>query len=355
MTVFQRTPNFSIPSRNGPMPEAYAQAWKDSYPAQTRPKRGCRATASWPTRTIVRHRDAGAASVSRSTKQRWESGGTTFMAAFNDLIFNQGVERHRGRVRARQDPRNGEGSGDGRIAGADRTIPIGTKRICVDTDYYATYNRPNVDLVDVRTAPIEAITPGRPARRRQGIPVRRHRVRHRLRRDDRRADPDGHRRPRRRDARGQVGGGPRTYLGLMTAGFPNMFMITGPGSPSVLSNMIVSIEQHVDWIADCLAICASRRHRPHRGRPRRPKTTGSSTSTRSPTRRSIPRRRPGTWAPTSRASRACSCRISAASAPTGRNAMRSPRTATRGSNWPRPSQSRWRQIGAGASPQLRML
>jgi cyclohexanone monooxygenase len=54
-------------------------------------------------------------------------------------------------------------------------------------------------------------------------------------------------------------GGPRTYLGLMTAGFPNLFMITGPGSPSVLSNMMVSIEQHVDWIADCLDHLRSRR------------------------------------------------------------------------------------------------
>ena len=47
--------------------------------------------------------------------------------------------------------------------------------------------------------------------------------------------------------------GPSTYLGLTTIGFPNLFFITGPGSPSVLSNMAVSIEQHVDWVADCLA------------------------------------------------------------------------------------------------------
>src|SRR5262249_6477459 len=51
---------------------------------------------------------------------------------------------------------------------------------------------------------------------------------------------------------GKGGEGPKTYLGLMTAGFPNFFMITGPGSPSVLSNMVVSIEQHVDWVGACL-------------------------------------------------------------------------------------------------------
>jgi cyclohexanone monooxygenase len=136
--------------------------------------------------------------------------------------------------------------------------PIGTKRICVDTDYYSTYNRPNVDLVDVRNAPIEAILPdglhagGKEYRfdaivfatgfdamtgalTRMGIVGR-----------------NGETLTDKWEA------GPRTYLGLMTAGFPNMFMITGPGSPSVLSNMIVSIEQHVDWISDCLSYLASR-------------------------------------------------------------------------------------------------
>ena len=70
--------------------------------------------------------------------------------------------------------------------------------------------------------------------------------------------------------------GPRTYLGLMTAGFPNMFMITGPGSPSVLSNMIVSIEQHVDWISDCLGHLGTAAARPYRAVRWRPKMPGSS-------------------------------------------------------------------------------
>ena len=68
--------------------------------------------------------------------------------------------------------------------------------------------------------------------------------------------------------------GPRTYLGLAIAGFPNLFTITGPGSPSVLSNMIVSIEQHVDWIADCIAYLREHGIAAHRGRPRRPRTPG---------------------------------------------------------------------------------
>jgi cyclohexanone monooxygenase len=133
-----------------------------------------------------------------------------------------------------------------------KTYPLGTKRLCVDTDYYATFNRDNVSLVDLTKTPIEEIT------------------------------PDGLRTTREvyhldsivfaigfdamtgtllaLDIRGRGGQtlrekwaeGPKTYLGVSVAGFPNLFMITGPGSPSVLSNMIVSIEQHADWIADCI-------------------------------------------------------------------------------------------------------
>ena len=143
-------------------------------------------------------------------EQRWESGGTTFMAAFNDLIFNKAsndtaAEFVRGKIRAMvKDPAKAE-------LLAPTNHPIGTKRICVDTDYYLTYNRPNVDLVDVRDAPIEAVTPDGLLRRRQGIRVRRDRVRDRVRRDDRRADPDGHRRAaaaRRWRTNGRPGRGP---------------------------------------------------------------------------------------------------------------------------------------------------
>ena len=141
------------------------------------------------------------------------------------------------------------------------TYPIGTKRICLDTDYYETFNRDNVTLVDIRNAPIEEITPkglitggkeyefdaivfatGFDAMTGSFAKV---------------------------DIRGRGGltlkqkwaEGPKTYLGLMVAGFPNLFFITGPGSPSVLSNMIVSIEQHVDWITECLTPPAQEGHR----------------------------------------------------------------------------------------------
>ena len=251
VTVFQRTPNFSIPSRNRPMTDDYARSWKDTYPAR-------RAEARMTRNGILANPNDKSAIETAETERlatyetRWESGGTTFMAAFNDLIFNQAsndtaAEFVRGKIRAMvKDPAKAE-------LLAPTNHPIGTKRICVDTDYYLTYNQPNVDLVDVRNAPIEAVTPdglrvgGKDyafdaivfatgfdamtgALTRMGIIGR-----------DKEALAD------------KWEAGPRTYLGLMTAGFPNMFMITGPGSPSVLSNMIVSIEQHVDWISDCLA------------------------------------------------------------------------------------------------------
>src|SRR5207244_12569287 len=133
-----------------------------------------------------------------------------------------------------------------------RHYPVGTNRLCVDTDYYDTFNRDNVTLVDVRRAPIEAIT------------------RHGLRTREAEYELDSLVFATGFDAmtgallgidiRGRPGptlrekwaAGPRPYLGVATAGFPNLFTITGPGSPSGLSNMIVSIEQRVDWIADCL-------------------------------------------------------------------------------------------------------
>jgi cation diffusion facilitator CzcD-associated flavoprotein CzcO len=134
-----------------------------------------------------------------------------------------------------------------------RDYPIGTKRLCVDTGYYETFNRPNVTLVDLRRTPIEAITPTGVRTSDAGYPL------------DALVFATGFDAMTGAllnvDIRGRGGArlreawaaGPRSYLGLMVAGFPSLFTVTGPGSPSVLSNMLVSIEQHVDWIADCLA------------------------------------------------------------------------------------------------------
>jgi cyclohexanone monooxygenase len=250
LTVFQRTPNFSIPSRNGPLAESYERQWKDQYAQRRDEARNTRnGILAYPN-------DFSALSVSpeerrRIYEERWASGGTTFMAAFNDLIFDQAAndtaaEFVRGKIREIvKDPRTAE-------LLAPKDHPIGTKRICVDTRYFETYNRPNVHLVDVRSAPIEEITPTG------------------LRTADASYDFDAIVFATGFDAmtgaltaidihstdgstlKQKWQDGPRTYLGLMCARFPNMFMITGPGSPSVLSNMHVSIEQDVNWISDCL-------------------------------------------------------------------------------------------------------
>jgi cyclohexanone monooxygenase len=136
--------------------------------------------------------------------------------------------------------------------------PIGTKRICIDTDYFDTFNRSNVTLVDIKANPIEEILPN--AVRTGG---KDHEIDALVLATGFDAMTGS---VAKIDIRGRGGltlnrkwaEGPKTYLGLMSAGFPNLFLITGPGSPSVLSNMIVSIEQHVDWITDCVSYMRER-------------------------------------------------------------------------------------------------
>jgi cation diffusion facilitator CzcD-associated flavoprotein CzcO len=173
------------------------------------------------------------------------------LGAFADIIVNKeanetAAEFVRSKIRGTvKDPNVAE-----RLL--PRDYPIATKRLCVDTGYYATFNRDNVTLIDARATPIEEITATG------------------LRTTDAEFTLDSIVFATGFDAmtgalcnieiRGRGGAmlkdkwsaGPRTYLGLMIAGFPNLFTITGPGSPSVLANMVMAIEQHVDWVADCI-------------------------------------------------------------------------------------------------------
>ncbi|MBX9750301.1 MAG: NAD(P)/FAD-dependent oxidoreductase [Roseococcus sp.] len=251
LTVFQRTPNFSIPSRNGPMTEDYAQGWKQDYASKRAAARKMR------TGILYNLSSTPALSVSEAERRaayeaRWEAGGTAFMASFSDLLTSKEAndtaadfvrEKIRGLVK---NPEVAE-------ILAPKNHPIGTKRICVDTAYYETFNQPHVTLVDVRQSPITRIT---------GEGVEAGGVTHAadsivfatgfdaMTGTILAIDITGRDGVALRDVWAD---GPRTHLGLMVAGFPNLFMITGPGSPSVLSNMIVSIEQHVDWVSDALA------------------------------------------------------------------------------------------------------
>jgi cyclohexanone monooxygenase len=250
VTVFQRTPNFSIPSRNAAMDAAYEAYWKDDYARHREAARAMRTGILYAVNNESA-REATAEERQRVYAERWQTGGTAFMAAFRDLITDQeandtAAEFVRARIRQIvKDPQTAE-------ALAPRDHPIGTKRICVDTQYFETYNRANVHLVNLRETPLQAITADGVLTAAGEVAV------------DAIVFATGFDAMTGAllgmDITGRDGislaekweAGPRTYLGLMTHGFPNLFMITGPGSPSVLSNMMVSIEQHVGWISDCL-------------------------------------------------------------------------------------------------------
>jgi len=258
LTVFQRTPNYSIPSRNGPMTPDYEGSWKSQYDVRRAKARTMRTGILYDASDAnYGINDVSAMAVSdderrRVYEARWATGGTSFMAAFNDLLTNQesndtAAEFVRSKIREIvRNPATAE-------ILCPKDYPIGTKRICVDTDYFETYNRPNVELVDLKATPIEAITP-KGVRTAAGeyefdaivYATGFDAMTGTLMNIDIRGREGA-------ELREQWAAGPQTYLGLMSAGMPNLFMITGPGSPSVLSNMIVSIEQHVDWMIDALA------------------------------------------------------------------------------------------------------
>ncbi|MDY7102998.1 MAG: alpha/beta hydrolase fold domain-containing protein [Actinomycetota bacterium] len=251
LTVFQRTPNFSVPARNGqPNPEAVAELAKDreTYRHEAKWSRG--GIPLEPTETPA------AGYTPEEQRQRFEEAyeaGELFriLGVFadqgasleaNEIVAEMIREKIRGIVK---DPETAE-------ALCPKDHPFGTKRPCLDTNYFETYNKPHVRLVDLRKHPISTITE-------TGIDT-----------DDESFTFDAIVYATGFDAmtgalvavdiEGRNGltlkqkwaDGPVTYLGLTTVGFPNLFMITGPGSPSVLSNMAVSIEQHVDWVTDTL-------------------------------------------------------------------------------------------------------
>ena len=249
LTVFQRTPNFSRPAKNGPVPQERIDRYLGDRAAY-------REAARWSRIGVPRQLlEKGAMQVSEDERQAvyermWESGDLVppvFPDLFTSAESNETLcDFLRDKIRSIvNDPLTAE-------ALCPKDHFYGTKRPCLDTNYYETFNLPHVSLVDLRTTPITSIkatgidtttssfefdaivfATGFDAMTGAIVAV---------------------------DIRGRDGitlagkwaEGPRTYLGLMTAGFPNFFMITGPGSPSVLSNMAVSIEQHVEWVSDCV-------------------------------------------------------------------------------------------------------
>jgi cation diffusion facilitator CzcD-associated flavoprotein CzcO len=257
VTVFQRTPNFTMPAKNAPLDPEAVQARKARAREHRQAMRESRAgvVVPMPEDSALRVDDEAR---DAQFERAWDSGTLYGMvAAFNDLLIDRdandtAAEYVRARIRdVVEDPEVAE-----RLS--PRNHPFGTKRPCLDTNYYATYNRDNVTLVDVRSTPITEITPAgiRTATEEFAVDV----IVFATGFDAMtgpllRPDITGAEDVKLRD---KWAAGPRTYLGIATAGFPNLFTITGPGSPSVLVNMLVAIEQHVDWVADCIAYLRAR-------------------------------------------------------------------------------------------------
>jgi len=250
-TVFQRTPNFSLPAFNGRADPEFERWYKKHYRVR-------REKARYSSAGIAGHPtpDKGALDVLAEERRHvyeagWLRGSTGFTRIYKDILSNAQAnetmaEFVRAKIRATvKDPEVAR-----LLTPTDH--PIGTKRICLDTGYYETYNRENVRLVDVRTSPIVEITPSgiRTADAQYELDAivfatGYDAVTGAVLNIDIRAPAAGALADKWKD-------GPRTYLGLMTHGFPNLFLVTGPGSPSVLTNMITSIEHHIEWIAACL-------------------------------------------------------------------------------------------------------
>lgn len=252
LLVFQRTPNYTIPARNKrvegpPHPRFEGEAYVDYKARALETYSGIEVTDPPIGPSLI---GADRDEVEKELERRWRKDSAVLLSSYADIgrniasndVVSEFVRRKIGEIV--HDPEI-----------ADRLMPhfpIGTKRICLDTDYYEAFNRDNVELIDVRQDPITRFSPFTLHTESNEFPL------------DMLVLATGF------DAMtgplldlnisGRNGmtleqewtDGPKTYLGLTMSGFPNLFTITGPGSPSVRVNMIAAIEQHVDWIAGCL-------------------------------------------------------------------------------------------------------
>lgn len=257
LTVFQRTANYTIPAKNAKLTPDYVKSIKQDYAGLRDRARKKPAGYDIP----LNSQSVLEVSQDESTsefKARWEKGGTQFLGAYGDLLLKpeaneKAAEFVKSMIR--------ETVNDPQVA--ELLCPtniIGCKRLCVDTDYYSTYNRSNVELIDVSKTPIDRITSFGVSH--QDVDYQFDAIVFATGFDAMTGALSNI------DIRGKDGqslkekwdGGPQTFLGLTTHGFPNMFTITGPGSPSVLTNMLPSIEQHVNFISDCISYMKENGH-----------------------------------------------------------------------------------------------
>ena len=254
LTVFQRTPNYSVPARNRPLDSESTDKIKASYPKMRADAKknygGIHGSYRKESALAASHKERA-----EEYERRWQYGGLTFLGSYGDLLKDEAandtlVEFVHNKIKGIVED----------LQTASLLCPeniIGGKRMCVDIGYYETYNRNNVELVDIRQNPIDEITTtGLTCGGKQysvdiiivatGFDAMTGAL-------------------NRTDIHGRDGTllsdrwaeGASSYLGLAMAGYPNLFTVTGPGSPSVLTNMLPTIEQHVEWISDCIAYTKS--------------------------------------------------------------------------------------------------
>jgi cyclohexanone monooxygenase len=254
--IFQRTPSYSLPAHNGPANPEVFENWLANRQANRQAERDNPIGIVAAVVSDKMALETPAEERRQVFEDRWNKGGFAIGGAFadflvvkeaNDTFVDFIAEKVRGIVK---DPVTAD-------LLIPKTYPAGSKRICVDTGYFEVFNRDNVTLVDISKAPVTVTPKGVKTGEAEyefdalifalGFDAMTGAL-------------------SKIDIRGRGGealkdkwdSGPRTYLGLMVSGFPNMFIVTGPGSPSVLSNMVVSIEQHIDWISDCIAAMGQR-------------------------------------------------------------------------------------------------
>lgn len=250
LTVFQRTANYSIPANNRPLDSEEVKHVKDNYSSIREKQRKGKGGVAFTNLGLKSALEVSEEERLKEYQERWDKGYVGFISAYTDIGTNEEANETAAefvRSKIREIVKNPNT--------AELLSPknaIGCKRLCADTNYFETYNRDNVSLIDVNDTPIESLVAegvkttekifdldvvvfaigfdamtgallGIDIKGKNGIELK-----------DKWSD------------------GPRSYLGLTVEGFPNMFTITGPGSPSVLGNMMVAIEQHVEWITQCI-------------------------------------------------------------------------------------------------------
>ncbi|MFG3547498.1 flavin-containing monooxygenase [Streptomyces sp. NPDC047725] len=251
LTVFQRSANFSIPAGNRPLDERTRREQKAGYAERRRLSR----LSGGGSPHVPHH--ANTLEVSEEERRaafqkRWELGGVLYSKTFPDQLTDRAANDA---ARAFWEEKIRALIDDPAVAAPliPTDHPIGTKRIVTDSGYYETYNRDNVRLVDLRANAIERID-ARGIVLADGEHVELDAIVYATGFDAMTGAVD------RIEVRGRGGkllkdawrAGPRTYLGLGVDGFPNFFNLTGPGSPSVMANVVLAAEQHGDWLADCL-------------------------------------------------------------------------------------------------------